>query len=479
MTEKIQNLFAFIDYLYTETQYFESKKPLIDRVDDLLTQRNSLKPRQNFKDKIMFDELKPQIESEFSMLENEVINIIKSKIKELDVADISTPIININAQTDLSKLQLNFDENDLESIQTAKTNYIEFRKVNNHSFYMDFFFSGLDSCLHEFFEYFKESDLDNLDVIKFKKNVFKDFAEAVNYLVTGEVLTKEKEERKSNINDLFDDRDIVMIEESIIKSDLSINEIFNTVRYNDLGKSDIYKILKKYTEDFDNEITKSVVSDLEFYLFIEKQEFESTLTNEDIDRAIQELNDKGRDIPYIEFNLNRVINDKNESVIDLTQEIRNEKYLNLEELLYPFEFFSLYQLKNFLKLKLDSSKDDNSIIAVPKLKTHLKIEDNNIKKLANNFFEGEIENLELLKYLSENFSSTHPRFNDLTKFNHIYRYFNENKREDNYNLEHGSYKVLIKELFNFDYGKREIKGRTEKHIKQLKNIASNYRDLKK
>ena len=91
---------------------------------------------------------------------------------------------------------------------------------------------------------------------------------------------------------------------------------------------------------------------------------------------------------------------------------------------------------------------------------------NNINGIDNN----------LLKYLSENFTSTDKRFNDLTKYNQIYRFLNEGR---DYNIEHRAYKILINKLFGFEYLNREIKGQTQKHLTQLENLALNYNNSKK
>ncbi|MBL1220214.1 hypothetical protein JET18_05155 [Chryseobacterium sp. L7] len=99
-------------------------------------------------------------------------------------------------------------------------------------------------------------------------------------------------------------------------------------------------------------------------------------------------------------------------------------------------------------------------------------ENSRVQKLANRFFNGELEKLKLLEYLSENFVASNPKCTDLTKYNHIYKYFNEN---ESFNLEHRAYKELIKELFDYDYQAREIRARTQKHLKLLKNLTINYR----
>jgi hypothetical protein len=97
------------------------------------------------------------------------------------------------------------------------------------------------------------------------------------------------------------------------------------------------------------------------------------------------------------------------------------------------------------------------------------------EKTQNKFSNIDIDE-NLLKFLSENFTSTDKRFNDLTKYNQIYRFLNEGR---DYNIEHRAYKLIIKELFGFDYLNREIKGQTQKHQTQLENLAHTYDNFKK
>lgn len=133
----------------------------------------------------------------------------------------------------------------------------------------------------------------------------------------------------------------------------------------------------------------------------------------------------------------------------------------LENICTYYDKLHLYQCNySYCQIILDKEieKKKTDITTIPKA-TNKNI----------NLKSGIDENL--LKYLSENFTSTDKRFNDLTKYNQIYRFLNEGR---DYNIEHRAYKKLIKELFSFDYGNSEIKGQTQKHITQLENLALNY-----
>lgn len=81
--------------------------------------------------------------------------------------------------------------------------------------------------------------------------------------------------------------------------------------------------------------------------------------------------------------------------------------------------------------------------------------------------------IELLKYLSDNFKGGKT---PLTKYNQIYRYFNEDR---DINITQIAYKNLIMELFKFDYANSYITREVKKHMDTLKNLAIYYRDSKK
>ena len=92
--------------------------------------------------------------------------------------------------------------------------------------------------------------------------------------------------------------------------------------------------------------------------------------------------------------------------------------------------------------------------------------------------------IDLLKYLSENFTSSDKRVTERTKFNYIYFYFFPIKDEDSDDkvkrANHESYKLLIKREFDFDYGNSQIKvHKQDTHKTQLTNMECDYRNLKK
>ncbi|WP_295229824.1 hypothetical protein [uncultured Chryseobacterium sp.] len=161
ITKAVEDLFSFIDFLHSKKNYLLSKQNLIDEFNGLLEERNSLKPNSNYRAKIAYDKIQLEIEEKFVILKEEVITPIEEKIIELNIADISTPIINLNARAELLELQRKFDESDLERIFDINFKYFDFKKnTNNYHFYLPFFFVELERDLESFITFFDVEEQD-------------------------------------------------------------------------------------------------------------------------------------------------------------------------------------------------------------------------------------------------------------------------------------------------------------------------------
>lgn len=166
ITENIKNLFSFIDYLHSSIPYLLSKQNLIDETNELLEKRSSIKLNENYKSKIEYEKIQLEVSEKFEIVEAEIIFPLKHKIKELNVAEINTPIINLTAYSDLFALQRNFDEEDLKLIFEAKQKYLDFRNETNFDYYLQFFFFELDRTLKEFYEFFKDDDFNEFSTLQ-------------------------------------------------------------------------------------------------------------------------------------------------------------------------------------------------------------------------------------------------------------------------------------------------------------------------
>ncbi|MHA6697044.1 hypothetical protein [Chryseobacterium sp. A321] len=95
--------------------------------------------------------------------------------------------------------------------------------------------------------------------------------------------------------------------------------------------------------------------------------------------------------------------------------------------------------------------------------------DNTIYTIA---FLGDDYKLKLFQYLADNFTGYGRRFTDLTKFNQIFFYLNYSEK-----LPKELYKKWVIDFCGFDYGDREIKGKTETHQTTLSNLEKQFKEL--
>ncbi|WP_313100556.1 hypothetical protein [Epilithonimonas sp.] len=274
ITENVKNLFSFIDYLHSKKTYLLSKKGLIDDIDELLQKRNSIRPSENYKSKIEYDKIQKEIADKFDIIEAEIIEPIKIKIAEFDIADINTPIINLTAQSDLFELQRNFDDDDLKLIFEARLKYLEYRNETNCDYYLQPFFPDLDKALKEFYEFFKDEDsnefndlqtnfitVESLDeqgiemavrklIGNSNKLHFETFPEFLDYLKK-EVKDLDFDERHSEVKRMLEQQKI-KLENSTFQSEIDEVKIFSENAVKDFK----HKLMLSFTNE--NYKTKTV-----------------------------------------------------------------------------------------------------------------------------------------------------------------------------------------------------------------------------
>jgi len=204
------------------------------------------------------------------------------------------------------------------------------------------------------------------------------------------------------------------VENSIIVEDFeedTINDLFDDIRNSDYGKLKLHNVLKEKT-NFELDPLKYLLNDLDLYLFVEKDEFESGISTKKIQKRVAEYNEKGLSIPYY----------KRTPVENLTEkqiEMRKNSTLNLEPsidieaLMFPFEFYSLYEFKRIIlnEIKKHDKVEENNTVTSnnPKLKTNLSVPElallfKLLKDLKPNIFDIKSE-AELHRFISTNFET--------------------------------------------------------------------------
>lgn len=231
-----------------------------------------------------------------------------------------------------------------------------------------------------------------------------------NYKLVKEVyLNKNEDFREINTatNDEFEDD--------------TINDLFDDIRNNEYGKLKLYNILKEKT-NLEIEPLKYILNDLDLYLFVEKEGFQENISKQDIEEKINTYTEKGLSIPYYKRTPEENLTEK---------QIDNRKKLNIslqpsidiEALMYPFEFYSLYEFKRIVLSEINkhnkAEENKTSTSTNSKLKTNLSVPElallfKLLKDLKPNLFELKSE-AELYRFISTNFETKRTGENDISK----------------------------------------------------------------
>ena len=171
ITPKIKALFQFIEFLHSNIENFNQHNGLIKDLEQLDKERNQLKPRNNYKDKLKYDEVQAEIKTKFKILQGNTANLIKAKAKELNVCNFDNePNYSFNGiETDIHQLKENFSKDDLPEIFKHKQQYIEYRTKTHKTFLsLAFFIDELDEVTKSLFDYFKETEQNEFEPFETK-----------------------------------------------------------------------------------------------------------------------------------------------------------------------------------------------------------------------------------------------------------------------------------------------------------------------
>ncbi|WP_431610880.1 hypothetical protein [Chryseobacterium sp. 'Rf worker isolate 10'] len=162
--------------------------------------------------------------------------------------------------------------------------------------------------------------------------------------------------------------------------DIDIQDIFNSIRYYDVGYFERTKILKDITDNYHSDLLHSLLKDLEFYIFIEREAKEAEFTTDEVIQAIQERQNKNLPIPRIDIDPKfllltqspkeetKTIKTHTEAIEQADDEVNtkaesknNKKDIicpDLEKLLFPYEFFPLYEFQRMIVQKIKEVSPD-------------------------------------------------------------------------------------------------------------------------
>lgn len=138
----------------------------------------------------------------------------------------------------------------------------------------------------------------------------------------------------------------------------SIYKIFENIRSGTMGESETHKFLKEYSNDYNYEVLQLLLKDLEFYFFMVKEEKLSEFSWEEKEKVINEFEEKNIELPVFP----RLIDILPEHLKE-KERLKNtgwdlDRALNVdwEKVLFPHEFFLLYQFQRQLRNKIEEVK---------------------------------------------------------------------------------------------------------------------------
>ncbi len=189
ITPKIKALFHFIEYLNSNIDNFNQYNGLIKELELLDEERQKVRSKKTFKDKLKYDEVQAEIETKFKILQGNTANLIKAKAKELNVCNFDNePNYSFNGiETDIHQLKENFSKDDLPEIFKHKQQYIEYRKQTHKTFLsLAFFIDELDEITKSLFDYFKETEQNEFEAFETKAIPVNSIVEAIQGFKKGQ-----------------------------------------------------------------------------------------------------------------------------------------------------------------------------------------------------------------------------------------------------------------------------------------------------
>jgi hypothetical protein len=257
--KRVQNLFNFIDFLHSNIDNFKSYDNIIQNLYSLDKQRNALKPENNFKEKLKYDEVQNELEQKFKIIDNNIIQKIKEKTIKFDIFEWNdTDTIWHNHISDIRKLKKNFTSSDVQLIIKQKEKYLQFRKRTNEVYFCKNFFTYLDRTLKELFDYFNESNINEFESFESKPLKLNNMNDLI------QVLKSKVDFGELEYNDNEIKIDKKPLQKEIEKPDKVKNK--HPKHEPNLWSSECYKLFKYLFDNYFDNKTKRQLTNIWFYL---------------------------------------------------------------------------------------------------------------------------------------------------------------------------------------------------------------------
>lgn len=254
---------------------------------------------------------------------------------------------------------------------------------------------------------------------------------------------------------------------------LETNSFFEMVFNGELGDLEIYNYVQKVTSNHEIGKLRLLNRDLDFYVFCKREEIEGSFSSDEIKEKIEKNISKGIEVPYMKIKPHESFKNQLDD--------KEYKFLDLEKLMYPHDFFSIYGLSNLLLSLIknknqpqQNSPNSNSQNTQIKLSDKKEIEEPNswIKHLE--FLKGENNSKEKIME-DDDYNTLISKIEFLIKNNKVPPF---DKPQKKINISNQSliytFRLLHKEL----YGTSKIKDFFIDFLKIYFLQLSNYNSLR-
>ncbi|WP_209399824.1 hypothetical protein [Pseudozobellia sp. WGM2] len=168
ITEKIKDIFEFISFLNSNTKRFKQYVAVAEECLELGKELYKLNPENNFKEKLLYEELEKLRISKIDIVFSNVVNPISERAINLNICDKIRDRLEFNWGFEaIKEFHDGASEEDLPIVSEHQKMYLDFRNDTNSWFLsFHFFFDELDRYLRKLFGFFDKQAFEKFDALE-------------------------------------------------------------------------------------------------------------------------------------------------------------------------------------------------------------------------------------------------------------------------------------------------------------------------
>lgn len=216
----------------------------------------------------------------------------------------------------------------------------------------------MDNCIYRYADFIELKEINETISLKFNYKSYENYYFTIKRIV-----------------DFVDEKVAALTQGTNVKKELSVKtklfdtinadsisdsaSFFNFVFDNDISDFTTTKTLQRLTHNYEEDLLISLFNDLDFYIAQKKEDLECSFTSDDILEAVNERKKNNLEIPYIKITPFNELTEKGKESRLKTGDLK-EHLIDKEALLFPYDLYPLYRLKNKVVSKLKELKRNKS-----------------------------------------------------------------------------------------------------------------------